>query len=190
LSNASQFCSRTLACDEDDCDKYGFDWLPQWASSRFYTERVSTPQDDKFLFSGQAGKPEYYVRNVLLRDILNDEETKKSLVMTNTARTMAWDEYISNLMSFRTVLNPVGILKGLNTRAYETLYAGRILLQHTAGEYVRHELLLKDNPGVLFFRDFSDLKSKLALLGNVVPDAEKSFTQHSLHVRMKCIGAW
>jgi hypothetical protein len=103
---------------------------------------------------------------------------------------MNWDEYVSNLMKFKTVLNPVGILKGLNTRAYETLYSGRILLQHTVGEYKRHEKMLRNNSGILFFRNFDDLKEKLDLLQNTVTDSELSYTTNSLNVRMKQIGAW
>lgn len=190
LSLASQFCNRILACDEDDCNKYGFDWLPQWASSRFYHEKEELPANNKFLFSGQAGNPEYHMRNVLLNEIMNDPEIFGQLVLTNTSRSMSWDEYVKNLMQYRIVLNPIGILRGMNTRAYETLYSGRILLQHTIGSYDRHEKMLKDNPGVLFFRDFSDLKSKLRDIDLVQTDSDLSFTQGSLYARMKSIGAW
>jgi hypothetical protein len=103
---------------------------------------------------------------------------------------MSWDEYVKNLMQFKTVLNPVGILRGLNTRAYETLYSGRILLQHSIGKYDRHEEMLRENPGVLFFRDFDDLKSKIRKIDSVKPDSDLSFTQGSLFARMKSIGAW
>lgn len=190
LSIANQFCKRILACDEDDCDKYGFDWLPQWASCRFYNERTDLPESDNFLFSGQAGKPEYHMRNELLDSIMQDSNLSSRLLLTNTSRSMNWDEYVSNLMKFKTVLNPVGILKGLNTRAYETLYSGRILLQHTVGEYKRHEKMLRNNSGILFFRNFDDLKEKLDLLQNTVTDSELSYTTNSLNVRMKQIGAW
>jgi spore maturation protein CgeB len=93
-------------------------------------------------------------------------------------------------MSYRFILNPFGILRGLNTRAYETLYSGRVLLQHTVGEYSRHEKMLKDNPGVIFFRDFEDLKRKTTRLREIETDCTLSFEEGSLHSRMKKIGAW
>lgn len=188
LSIASQFCSRILACDEDDCNKYGFDWLPQWASSRFYHEKEELPASNKFLFSGQAGKSEYQMRNVLLNEIMNDSDIADQLVLTNTSRSMSWDEYVKNLMQYRIVLNPVGILRGMNTRAYETLYSGRVLLQHTVCIYDRHEQMLKDNPGVVFFRDAKDLKEKLLSIDEIRPNCDLSFTQGSLYARMKSIG--
>jgi hypothetical protein len=190
LGLASTFCKRVLACDEDDCDKYGLDWLPQWASSRFYHERTPLPESDKLLFSGQAGKPEYQMRNDLLQAISADPELGKKLVISNVSRDLGWDGYLSNLMSHRNILNPVGILRGLNTRAYESLYSGRILLQHTVGEYRRHELMLKENPGVIFFRDFEDLKRSVCRLDSTFADSDLSFTQGSLHARMSAIGAW
>lgn len=190
LSIASKFCKRILACDEDDCDKYKLDWLPQWASSRFYHEKKELPENNKFLFSGQAGKPEYQMRNILLKEIMNDPEIANQLILSNTSRTMTWDEYVNNLMKYKTVLNPVGILRGMNTRAYETLYSGRILLQHTIGSYNRHEQMLKDNPGVLFFKDFKELKEKLRNIDHIRPNSDLSFTQGSLYARMKSIGVW
>jgi hypothetical protein len=188
LSLASQFCKRILACDEDDCDKYGFDWLPQWASCRFYNERTRAPESDKILFSGQAGKPEYQMRNALLNEIVKEPEISERLVMTNTSRSMSWDEYVNNLMQFNIVLNPVGILRGLNTRAYETLYSGRILLQHSIGKYERHEELLRENPGVLFFKDFDELRFKLRKIDTIKTDSDLSFTQESIYARMRSIG--
>lgn len=190
LSIASKFCKRILACDEDDCDKYKLDWLPQWASSRFYYEKKEIPGNNKFLFSGQAGKPEYHMRNILLKEIMNDPEIAGQLILSNTSRTMSWDEYVKNLMKYKIVLNPVGILRGMNTRAYETLYSGRILLQHTIGSYIRHEQMLKDNPGVIFFKDFKELKEKLRNVDLIQPNSDLSFTQGSLYARMKSIGAW
>jgi len=188
LTIASKFCKRILACDEDDCDKYGFDWLPQWASCRFYHERTTLPKSVNALFSGQAGKPEYQMRNELLSGIMNDPDIAGHLVLTNTTRSMNWDEYVKNLMQFRIVLNPIGILRGMNTRAYETLNSGRILLQHTIGKYQRHEHMLKDNPGVLFFKDVSDLKLKISECDFMKPDPDKSFCENSLIARMKKIG--
>lgn len=188
LSRASKFCKRVLACDEDDCDKYGFDWLPQWASCRFYNERTPLPETDKLLFSGQAGKPEYQMRNELLASILQDPELKDRIVITNTSRSLGWDDYIRNLMSHRTVVNPIGVLRALNTRAYEALYSGRILLQHTVGSYRRHEEMLRDTEGVLFFKDMSEFKEAVANVRVSGGQDSGLYAQHSLYTRMKNIG--
>lgn len=190
LSIAKQFCKRILACDEDDCDKYGFDWLPQWASCRFYNERIPLPQSDKIIFSGQAGKPEYQMRNEILNLIQNDDHLGDRLVISNISRDLGWDSYIRNLMSYKYVINPVGILRGLNTRAYEALYSGRILLQHTAGDYKRHEEMLSGNPGIIFFRNFDDLKENIKKIDKLSPDPDASYTQSSFYARMKMIGAF
>lgn len=188
LKLASTFCKRILACDEDDCDKYGLDWLPQWASPRFFHEKTPLPHSEKFLFSGQAGKPEYQMRNKLLEEINSDPVIGKDLIVSNVSRDLGWDKYIINLMEHRNILNPVGILRGLNTRAYETLYSGRVLLQHSAGEYKRHEKLLKDNTGALFFRDVSMLKEHLKNVLKVETNSILSYTENSIFVRMKSIG--
>lgn len=187
LSIASKFCKRILACDEDDCDKYGFDWLPQWASKKFYDKREAPPVSEKILFSGQAGGPEYHTRNLLLKNIFNDEDLTKKFEITNTKRSLSWNDYIDNLLKFGTVLNPVGILRGLNTRAYETIYSGRILLQHTLGTYRRHESLLKYCPNVLFFKDFDELK-KLTIEKKIKESSDLSYSKHSLYARMNSIG--
>jgi len=189
LSITSNFCKRTFACDEDDCDKYGFEWLPQWASRNFYDLRNSHEAiSDKILFSGQAGIPEYQMRNILLSNIMTNDEMREKISITNTKRSFSWNDYIKNFLSHKTILNPVGILKGLNTRAYEALYSGRILLQHTAGIYSRHEKMLKDNPGVIFFKDHLELDDAIAEAENRSPNPELSFEEHSLFARMKSIG--
>lgn len=189
ISVASKFCKRILACDEDDCDKYNFDWLPQWASKDFYIKRNSINLDQKkILFSGQAGIPEYHMRNLLLEEIRNDDELKSIITIANTKRTFSWDEYIKNFLRYKAILNPVGILRGLNTRAYEALYSGRILLQHTVGNYSRHEKMLKDNPGVIFFKNSTELKNSIKLLEDRTVDPDKSFEEHSIFSRMKKIG--
>lgn len=188
LSIASKFCKRILACDEDDCDKYGFDWLPQWASKKFYEKRGVHATSDKVLFSGQAGGPEYHMRNVLLKDISSDPQLSEIVEVTNTKRSLDWDGYIDNLLRYQTILNPVGILRGLNTRAYETLTSGRYLLQGTIGTYRRHEEMFRECPSVLFFRDFEDLKVKLKNREALQESAEASFSNHSLHARMKNLG--
>lgn len=188
LSIASQFCKRIFACDEDDCDKYKFEWLPQWASKKFYDLRKVNNQTDKVLFSGQAGIPEYQMRNELLSKILSDNEIKDKIEVTNTKRIFTWDSYIQNFLRHKTILNPVGILRGLNTRAYEAIYSGRVLLQHTIGTYSRHEKMLENNEGVVFFRDYQDLKKNIDNISEKITNPEKYFHEHSLHARMKMIG--
>lgn len=185
---ASKFCKRILACDEDDCDKYGFDWLPQWASKRFYEKRDTSSISKKILFSGQAGGPEYHTRNILLKEITENTELSRLVEITNTKRSLNWDDYVDNLLKYETVLNPVGILRGLNTRAYEALYANKILLQHTVGQYRRHEELLKDNPSVIFFNNTSSLIDAINNMKNKRPSGEESYTNHSLYARMHSIG--
>ena len=188
LSRLFNFCNRVLACDEDDCDKYSFDWLPQWASCRFYEHRGVTPTSDRILFSGQAGGPEYQMRNLLLKEISDDPDLSRAVKVTNTRRSLGWDGYINNMLRYRTVLNPVGILRGLNTRAYEAMYSGRVLLQHSVGQYRRHEEMLRDNGAVIFFRDTAGLREALGLVTGIVGEPDSSYTRHSLHARMKSIG--
>jgi hypothetical protein len=188
LSIASKFCKRILACDEDDCDKYGFDWLPQWASKKFYERKDHLSTDNRILFSGQAGGPEYHTRNVLLKSILDDTEFSKKFHISNVKRSLSWDQYIENLLKHNIILNPVGIMKALNTRAYEALYSGRILLQHTAGRYKRHENLLNDCPGVTFFEDLRGLKDCINRKETLRGTPGESYTKHSLYARMKSIG--
>lgn len=187
LSITSKFCNRILACDEDDCDKYNLDWLPQWASKKFYDRRETPHSSNRILFSGQAGGPEYHARNVLLKSIAEDSELSSVVEVTNTKRSLDWNSYIDNLLCYRTILNPVGILKGLNTRAYESLYSGRNLLQHTVGKYRRHEEMLRECPSIFFFRDFDDLKKIVNTKDRLTKDLE-AYTNHSLYARMKSIG--
>lgn len=188
IAIAQTFCNRVLTCDEDDCDKYGFDWLPQWASRKFFDKRDISPISKRILFSGQAGGPEYHMRNLLLTSISTDNEISNYFEITNTTRSLSWEEYVDNLLKYQTVLNPIGILRALNTRAYEALYAGRILLQHTPGQYTRHQTLLSDCSSVLFFNNLEDLKKILSNKEECKANAEKCFEKHSLYARMKLIG--
>lgn len=187
LKLASTFCKRILACDEDDCDKYRLDWLPQWASRKFYDRRAENPITSDVLFSGQAGKPEYRVRTELLNKISQDSEISRDLRISNISRDLGWDAYVSNLLGHTRVLNPVGILKGLNTRAYEAVYSGRLLFQQTVGKYKRHEKILENSSNVIFFENFSELKSAI-ISSREYKIADSSFEEHSLFSRMKSIG--
>ena len=186
LSILSNFCKRILACDEDDCTNYGIDWLPQWASPKFFYDRNIEPYNEGIIFSGQAGKPEYHSRNVLLKSLLGDVDTKDLIKISNAHRSFSWEEYVQNLLSYKEVLNPVGILKAMNTRAYEALYSGRFLYQHQVDEYKRHMSLFDDDEGVYFFSDISSLKSCISKKKKLNP--QKSFEKNSIYSRMNSIG--
>lgn len=186
LTSASKFCKRILACDEDDCDVHGFDWLPQWASKKFYLMRETKPVFNNVLFSGQSGKIEYGPRTQLLLDIQKDVDLKDLFKVTNTSRTLVWDEYINNFLNYSVVLNPIGTLKSLNTRAYEAIYSGRILLQQTIGDYKRHQDMLKNNKNIIFFNNFDSLKSNIEKIKFEISDND--YKNHSLYARMKSIG--
>jgi hypothetical protein len=186
LNILNNFCKRVIACDEDDCDKYGLDWLPQWASPRFFYERDKKSKNAGILFSGQAGKPEYHMRNVLLTNISKDADLSEIVKVTNIQRVLSWDEYIENLLSYNEILNPVGILKGMNTRAYEALYSGRFLYQHKVGPYKRHQALFDSDEGIIFFDDIHDLKTSLNSNKKINP--EKSFNNNTIFSRMKTLG--
>lgn len=188
LARLFKFCKRVLACDEDDCDKYGFDWLPQWASCKFYERRGVTPASDRILFSGQVGGPEYHMRNLLLQEVARDPTLSSMVEVTNTRRSLDWDGYIDNMLRYRTVLNPVGILRGLNTRAYEAMYSGRVLLQHAVGHYRRHEEMLAEDPRVRFFRDIGELRDTVKSINPDDCHDLEAYTNHSLYARMKSIG--
>lgn len=188
LSLAKKFCSRILACDEDDCDRYGYDWLPQWASCKFHEKKDVKPMSNKVLFSGQAGGPEYHMRNVLLKEISEDPSLSNIVEITNTKRSFKWDDYVDNLLRYSSILNPIGILRGLNTRAYEALYAGRVLLQHTSGTYKRHEEMLKGCSNVFFFQNINELKKVVSNQRMQEDDHEDIYTKHSLHARLKTLG--
>ena len=188
VSIASKFCERILACDEDDCDKYGFDWLPQWASKKFYDRRGVQPSSGKILFSGQAGGPEYHMRNSMLESIAKDDDLSRHIEITNTRRTFSWDDYIDNLLKHDVILNPIGILRAMNTRSFEALYSGRILLQNTSGRYRRHEEFLKDQQGIVFFEKIDDVKRKIINREYEKGSPEDAYTNHSLYARMKSIG--
>lgn len=190
LSLLKQFVDQIYVCDEDDAKVYG-DWLPQWASPRFYNLKdeiqVKTPM---ILFSGQAGKSEYSYRTNLLNQIFLDNDLKKMFRITNFDRSLSWNEYCSNLLVHSAILNPVGILRGFNTRTYEVMYSGRHLLQQTFGKYDRHESLLEGHKNVVLFNNFDEMKSKIIELGidkkNSKP--EEFFKNNNLYARFKSIG--
>ena len=185
ISAIKQFADKIYACDEDDCDKYGYEWFPQWASCRFYLGRSSQITNNNILFSGQAGKPEYEYRNQLVNQILNDQDLSTHLKLSNTSRTLSWDQYVENLLSHSAILIPVGILKGFNTRSYEVLYSGRMLLQQTYGEYQRHFEMISDCKNIVYFTDLNSLKKKLSNIDLTVKDTSCFFEKNNLFGRFK-----
>ena len=128
------------------------------------------------------------MRNLLLKEIADDSGLSMAVEVTNTRRSLDWDGYINNMLRYRTVLNPVGILRGLNTRAYEAMYSGRVLLQHAVGQYRRQEEMLRDNGAVIFFRDATGLREASSIVSGIVGEPDSSYTRHSLYSRMKSIG--
>lgn len=162
ISQIKKFAYKILACDESDCDEFGYDWLPQWASPKFFEKRnYQITQEDKILFSGQAGKPEYFLRNKLLYEMQNDPYFSNKLVINNSTRSLTEEEYLENLLSYKYILNPVGVLEAFNVRSFEVLYSNRILLQQVTREYKRHFSLLEDFDNAIIFSNLSELKHKL-----------------------------
>lgn len=189
MSMIKQFADKIYACDEDDCDKYGFEWLPQWASRKFFDLRNRIPQHQKILFSGQASKIEYNYRTALLNKILSDDQTKEKFQVTNTSRSLTWDGYIDNFLNYSIILNPVGVVKALNTRAYEAIYSGRILLQQTAGKYRRHQEMLDPVNHIVFFETFEELKEKLKSIDHVNPNPDVGFDIINVHTVVKRVSS-
>jgi len=191
LSQCQKFIHDIYATDERTCDKYGIKWLPQWCSNKFYEMKARPIETDKILFSGQAGKPEYHDRNNLLRTILNDSDMASRIEVTNTNRSLPWENYIDNFLKYPIILNPVGILKGCNTRTYEALVSGRVLLQQEDEiGYYRHKDLLKEYPNIFFFKSYKDLKELVLgtdLVDFVQQDPTRQYDDNNLFARIRKI---
>jgi len=188
LEMLKHFVDQIYVCDEDDALVYG-DWLPQWASRKFYDMKDIQPSiHNKYLFSGQAGKPEYGIRTQFLNAIFLDEDLKGRFQVTNFSRNLSWNDYCRNLLNYDGIFNPVGILRGFNTRAYEVMYSGRKLLQQTFGNYVRHEKLLDGHDNVILFQSLEEMKSKVLASENHKSDPDKFFMDNSIYARFRNIG--
>ena len=188
LSILKQFVDQVYVCDEDDAEKYG-DWFPQWASLKFFEMKNIKPTiRDKYLFSGQAGKPEYQSRNKLLNDIFADPDLKDMFQVTNINRGLTWENYCVNMLNYTSIVNPVGILRGFNTRTYEVLYSGRNLLQQTYGKYSRHEELLKGHANAILFETFDEMKEKVLKNYSNESKPRKFYEKNNLHARFESIG--
>lgn len=161
LSICQQFADKFFASDEQDCRKYGIDWLPQWASNKFYINKDVLPVEKKIVFSGQAGLIGYEKRDKLLADIINDKDLNEFFYISNDKRTKTWDDYISSFLSHKIILAPFGNLKAFNTRTYEALTSGRVVLQQIDEEYKWHIESLEKFKNIIFFNTFEDLKKIL-----------------------------
>ena len=192
LSQCQHFIHDIFGADERSCDKYGIKWLPQWCSNKFYEMRHQKIETDKILFSGQAGKSEYSERNILLNQIKSDADISDRVEVTNTTRSLEWDDYIKNFLRYPIILNPMGILKGCNTRTYETLISGRVLLQQEDIEgYQRHRELLQKHPNVFFYKTYKDLKE--IILGTdlrvlVQENTDAQYKENNIFTRFKEVG--
>jgi hypothetical protein len=188
INMCSQFADELWATDERDCDKYNISWLPQWSSPRFFERRARPIETEKILFSGQAGNPEYHHRNTLLTQIFEDPDMSNRFEVTNTDRSMSWNDYIDNFLKYPVILNPMGVLKGCNTRTYETLISGRVLLQQEDQiGYQRHRELLQRHPNVLFFKTYDDLKEIVLgvdLLTLVQTETTEQYEENNLFSRI------
>lgn len=161
LSICQTFTDQFYSSDEQDCRKYGIKWLPQWASRRFYDQRSQIPTNNKLTFSGQAGTVGYEKRDDLMLRISQDEDIKSKFYVSNKSRTKSWDEYIQNFLDHKFILAPFGNFKGFNTRTYEALTSGRVLLQQVDENYKWHVESLSRYKNVVFFETFEQLKEIL-----------------------------
>lgn len=166
LSICQTFTDLFYASDEQDCRKYGTQWLPQWASRKFYDQRSQIPSQKKLTFSGQAGTIGYEKRDELLSRIAEDADIKDMFYVSNSSRNKSWEEYIRNFLDHKFILAPLGNFKGFNTRTYEALTSGRVLLQQVDNEYKWHIDSISKHKNVKFFETFEDLK-KLLLEGEL-----------------------
>ena len=193
INKIQKFADEIIGCDEDDCDKYGLRWLPQWASPLFFKKRNIKPlENNSILFSGQAGKPEYQARNELLHACQKSDKLSSQIKITNIDRSLTWEQYVENFLNNLKIINPVGVLKALNTRAYEGLYSGRIVFQQQIGEYRRHKVLLSNENNIIFFNDFNDLLLKVEDFKNIeLPtedDIVSAYNRNNIFARMKSLG--
>jgi hypothetical protein len=190
LSICQHFTDQFYSSDEQDCRKYGIKWLPQWASRRFFDQRLQAPQQDKITFSGQAGSVGYEKRDDLLTKIANDADIKDRFYSSNTSRTKSWDDYIVNFLNHKFILAPFGNFKGFNTRTYEALTSGRVLLQQIDAEYKWHMESISTFKNVVFFETFDELKNAIL---NVDLNAKfdnnpvKQFEENSLFSRLNLL---
>ena len=187
LSLCQHFATSICSSDEQDCRNYGIKWLPQWASRRFYDERNHPITQTRLTFSGQSGTVGYEKRDELMRRISTDPDIKDKFYVSNTSRNKTWDGYIDNFLSHQAILAPFGNFKGFNTRTYEALTSGRVLLQQVDPEYKWHVESLSKYKNVIFFETFDDLKKILLETDLEIkfdPSPNQQFKENNLMARM------
>lgn len=155
LEICQKFTDEFVASDEEDCRKYGIHWLPQWASRKFFDQREQQPTETRIVFSGQAGVPGYFKRDQLLMGL----QGNSNFYVSNATRKLSWDEYVKNFLNHDKILAPFGNLKAFNTRTFEALTSGRLLLQQVDSEYKWHVDLISKHKNVLFFETKEELLS-------------------------------
>lgn len=190
LSICQHFTDEFYSSDEQDCRKYGIKWLPQWASRKFFDQKSHVPKQDKITFSGQAGSIGYEKRDDLLMKITNDLEIKDYFYSSNTSRTRSWDDYIINFLNHKFILAPFGNFKGFNTRTYEALTSGRVLLQQIDQEYKWHMESISRFKNVVFFETFEELKNVILntdLNEKFDNNPDKQFEENSLFSRLNLL---
>lgn len=190
LNLISQFTNDILCSDEVDARKYNLKWLPQWASRKFFDLKDIQPNQNKITFSGQAGKPGYQTRDILLKELYNDNDLKDKFYISNTDRVFSWENYINNFLNHKFILAPIGNFKGFNTRTYEALTSGRVLIQQIDDDYIWHQESLSKYKNVIFFKTFNDLKDIL-LNQNIEEFFDNNpldqFQNNNLHSRINSI---
>jgi len=190
LSLCQHFATSICASDEQDCRNYGIKWMPQWASRRFYDQRNRPVAEERLTFSGQAGTVGYEKRDQLMKQIAEDSDIADKFYVSNKSRTKSWDQYIDNFLDHRFILAPFGNFKGFNTRTYEALTSGRVLLQQVDPEYKWHVESLSSYKNVVFFETFEELK-EILLNTNISNLFEKDpatqFSKHNLMARMETL---
>lgn len=190
IARCHKFTNSFFASDEQDCRKYNIKWLPQWGSKKFYDLRSREPTEKRIVFSGQAKSLGYKDRTDLMNKLMEDPDIKDKFYIKNTDRVLSWSEYVDSFLSHKIILAPIGNFKGCNTRTFEALTSGRVLLQQVDEHYEWHINMLSKYKNVVTYTGFDDLKNKiinsnLEKLFEAEPTAQ--FHENNLHSRMKLV---
>lgn len=190
LSQCQTFTDSFLASDEQDCRKYGVTWFPQWSSNRFHQQRSQQPAESRVVFTGQSGFWGYEKRDALLERLRKHEDV---CYVSNRTREFSWDDYIHNFLNHSKILAPFGNLKAFNTRTFEAVTSGRLLLQQVDEEYNWHVKLLEDCKTVKFFTSYEELiellhSKEVAEFAPSSDEATKMFDKHNVYARFKSVG--
>ena len=86
----------------------------------------------------------------------------------------------------------MGILRGCNTRTYEALISGRVLLQQEDEiGYQRHQRQLLSHPNIFFFKTYEELKEIILgtdLINLVQMDTSKQYEENNIFRRFETMG--